>query len=71
MYRLQLQISDELRDRLEAQSSKLGITRSSYCVMKLAQGVQADEMAWQSYASMSDQLGNLLQVMAEKELSKK
>lgn len=52
-FKLQINVSDEMKDRIDAQAKFLGITRSALCATLIAQGLVAYEKSTEWVKSLS------------------
>lgn len=68
--RFQIVMGDEIVERMDAQCRKLGLTRTAYCCMKLAEAVDADEKKDSILASLPDSLAKALEEVAKNQFGK-
>lgn len=52
-FKLQINVSDEMKDRIDVQANYLGITRSAFCATLIAQGLTAYEKSTEWVKSLT------------------
>lgn len=55
--RVQVNISDEMVDRVDEYAKKMGVSRSSLCSMLIGQGIMSYDKSFDMVNALSDKLG--------------
>lgn len=69
--RFQVNLGDDVVKRLDAVCDKLGVARSSYCAMKIAEAVELEEKKDDIFKAYSESMMQILNETAKTMISEK
>ena len=65
MKRIQINLGDELAERMDVICDRLGVTRSAFCVMKLSEAIDMEEQKSDLFKAFQESMTKILSDKAD------